>query len=154
MGLYRYKRLIFGVNSAAEVFQQTIQTVLEGIKGAKNISEDIIFQGRDEEEHDQVLSETLKELHKSSQSTARNVNSKSGRQNTMRIGQIFNKEGISPGPEKVEALHEAARNQAVVRSFLGLARCCFDFIENFTTMTVPLLKLVEKDIPLRRGENN
>ena len=92
MGLYRYKRLIFGVNSAAEVFQQTIQTVLEGIKGAKNISEDIIVQGRDEEEHDQVLAETLKELHQSSPSTARNVNSKSGRQNTMRIGQIFNKE--------------------------------------------------------------
>ena len=92
MGLYRYKRLIFGVNSAAEVFQQTIQTVLEGIKGAKNISEDIIVQGRDEEEHDQVLAETLKELHQSSPSTARNVNSKSGRQNTMRIGEIFNKE--------------------------------------------------------------
>ena len=92
MGLYRYKRLIFGVNSAAEVFQQTIQTVLEGIKGAKNISEDVIVQGRDEEEDDQVLAETLKELHQSSPSIARNVNSKSGRQNTMRIGQIFNKE--------------------------------------------------------------
>ena len=121
MGLYWYKRLIFGVNSAAEVFQQTIQTVLEGSKGAKNIREDIIVHGRDEEEHDQVLAETLKDLHQSSPSTARNVNSKSGRQNTMRIGQIFNKEGISPGPQKDEALHEAARNQSVVRSFLGLA---------------------------------
>ena len=53
-------------------------------------------------------------------------------------------------------LHEAAKptNQSVVRSFLGLAQCCFDFIDNFATMTMLLLKLVEKDIPSKRGESN
>ena len=41
-GLYRYKRLLFGLSSAAEVFQHTIQNVLSGIPNVKNISDDII----------------------------------------------------------------------------------------------------------------
>ena len=40
VGLFRYKRLIFGVNSAAEVFQHTIQAVISGTKNARNISDE------------------------------------------------------------------------------------------------------------------
>ena len=49
-------------------------------------------------------------------------------------------------------LHEAAKptNQSVVRSFLGLAQCCFDFIDNFATMTVLLLSS-SKRISHRKG---
>ena len=39
LGLYQYNRLSFGVNSAAEVFQHTVQTALDGTKGVRNISE-------------------------------------------------------------------------------------------------------------------
>ena len=38
-GLWRYKRLNFGISSASEVFQNTIQTVLQGIPGVCNISD-------------------------------------------------------------------------------------------------------------------
>ena len=34
MGMYRYKRLRFSINSAAKVFQHAIQTVLEDVRGA------------------------------------------------------------------------------------------------------------------------
>jgi hypothetical protein len=47
-GLRRYTRLPFGVTSAAEVFQATIQQILEGIPGARNISDDIIIYGSDQ----------------------------------------------------------------------------------------------------------
>ena len=45
MGLYRYKRLSFGINSASEVFQHAIKTVLDDVRGAMNISDDIIVYG-------------------------------------------------------------------------------------------------------------
>ena len=51
-GLFRYKRLLFGVKSAAEQYQYEIQTVLAGIEGVQNISDDIIIHAADKQEHD------------------------------------------------------------------------------------------------------
>ena len=45
----------FGTSSASEVFQSTIQQVLSGIKGCKNISDDINIYGRTADEHDTAL---------------------------------------------------------------------------------------------------
>ena len=44
-GLFRYKRLLFGVNSASEQYQYEIQTTLAGIEEQENISDDIIVNG-------------------------------------------------------------------------------------------------------------
>jgi len=58
-GLYRYKRLIFGVNSAFESFQKQIEQVLADCHGARNISDDILIWGRTIEEHDKHLQMVL-----------------------------------------------------------------------------------------------
>ena len=49
VGLRRYKRLSFGVSSAAEIFQNTLSNVLEGLDGVRNISDDIIVFGRNQD---------------------------------------------------------------------------------------------------------
>lgn len=51
VGLRRYTRLNFGISSAAEVFQNTIQQVLHGIPNVRNISDDIIVYGKTRDEH-------------------------------------------------------------------------------------------------------
>ena len=38
VGLYKYKRLNYGTNSAAEIFQQTLSHVLNGLKGVQNVA--------------------------------------------------------------------------------------------------------------------
>ena len=43
-GLFRFKRLPFGVNSASEVFQHAIQNALRGLPGTRNIADDIIVR--------------------------------------------------------------------------------------------------------------
>ena len=58
-GLYRYKRLMFGISSAPELYQHTIQQVLAGCEGAYNIHDDIIIHGRTVEEHDSRLQKTI-----------------------------------------------------------------------------------------------
>ena len=45
-GLFRYKRLSFGINSAAEIFQQRIAEMLHNLAGVRNYSDDIIVYGR------------------------------------------------------------------------------------------------------------
>ena len=42
-GLFRYKRLPFGINSASEVFQNAIANAIRGIDGVRNIADDIII---------------------------------------------------------------------------------------------------------------
>ena len=58
MGLYRYKRLNYGTNAAAEIFQYSLQTALQGLKGVKNIADDIIIFGATRSEHDDNLDKT------------------------------------------------------------------------------------------------
>jgi hypothetical protein len=50
VGLRRYKRLMFGINAASEMFQNGIAKLLVGLPGCKNISDDIIVYGRNDKE--------------------------------------------------------------------------------------------------------
>ncbi|CAB4000900.1 Uncharacterized protein K02A2.6, partial [Paramuricea clavata] len=58
-GLFQFKRLNFGTNSASEIFQNTIQNVFNGIYGCRNISDDLIIFGKTPSEHDEALRKVL-----------------------------------------------------------------------------------------------
>ena len=60
--LLRYKRLNYETNAAAEIFQYILQAQLHGLKGVKNIANDIIIYGTTREEHDENLDRCLKRL--------------------------------------------------------------------------------------------
>ena len=62
MGLMRYKRLNFGISSAAEIFQNVIRETLEGNDVAINISDDILVFGKTHKEHDQNLKAVFQRL--------------------------------------------------------------------------------------------
>ncbi|CAB4004527.1 Hypothetical predicted protein [Paramuricea clavata] len=63
VGLRHYKRLNVGVNSAAEIFQEAIRSVIEGVLGSLNIRDDIIVYGSMQDEHDEHLESVLEHLH-------------------------------------------------------------------------------------------
>ena len=54
-GLYRYKRLMFGLSSAPEKYQKVISDVLKSCDGIANIAEDIIVFGTIAFEHNARL---------------------------------------------------------------------------------------------------
>lgn len=54
-GLFRYKRLFFGISSAPEKFQSCIRQIIQPVKNAINISDDILVFGRTQTEHDAAL---------------------------------------------------------------------------------------------------
>ena len=62
VGLRRYKRLLFGVNAASEIFQNAIAEILQDVPGSRNISDDIIVHWKTQAEHDESLRATLKRL--------------------------------------------------------------------------------------------
>ena len=57
--LYRYNRLMFGVTSAPEKYQQVVRDVLRGCEGIANIAGDLVVYSKGVEEHDRCLFSVL-----------------------------------------------------------------------------------------------
>ncbi|XP_055622354.1 uncharacterized protein K02A2.6-like [Toxorhynchites rutilus septentrionalis] len=56
-GLYRFKRLPFGLVTAPELFQKVVDQILAGCQGTYWYLDDVIIEGRDRKEHDNRLEE-------------------------------------------------------------------------------------------------
>ena len=144
-GLWRYKRLNFGTNSASEIFQKIIQDQLKNIPGALNISDDVIVYGKTQAEHDTALDAVCRQFAKSNLT----LNKKKCQFNKSSItffGFVFSDKGIAPDPKKVEAINNAPAPTTVsgVRSFLGMATYCAKFIPNFSDVSAPLREMTKK----------
>ena len=59
LGLFRYKRLMFGISCAPEIHQHIIQLVISKCKDIYNIHDDIIVTRKDEKDHDENLLQCL-----------------------------------------------------------------------------------------------
>ena len=145
-GLFRYKRLNFGTCSASEVFQNIMQNVLNGIKGCRNISDDIIVHGKTQLEHDTALRNVL-DIAKQRNLRFTFDKCQFDQKELEFFGYIFSARGISPSLEKVTAIKEAPIPSSIseVRSFLGMIQYCGRFIPNLATISAPLRLLTRKD---------
>ena len=139
IGLYRYKRLNYGTNAAAEIFQYTLQTQLQGLIGVKNIADDIIVYGSTRKEHDENLDKCLQRL------TTRGLTLNASKCKLLNptlefFGQIFSADGTRPDPQRVVDLQNVATPTTVqeVRSLLGMANYSSQYIPNFATITPSL----------------
>ncbi|KAG6461364.1 hypothetical protein O3G_MSEX012576 [Manduca sexta] len=61
-GLFRYKRMMFGITCAPEIFQKTLERILLGCEGVINFIDDILIYGKDLKEHDNRLNKVLQVL--------------------------------------------------------------------------------------------
>ena len=61
-GLYRYKRLPFGIASSPAIFQRTMDIILQGLDHVTSIQDDILITGKDDEEHITNLNLVLNRL--------------------------------------------------------------------------------------------
>lgn len=144
-GIFRYKRLIFGINSAFEIFQKRIELVINKCEGAKNISDDILVWGETLEEHNRRLHDVL---HKLFEAGLRLNKDKCIFAVTSLVfaGHRLTSEGIKPEESKISAIQHLKQptNATEVRSLLGLINFCNRFIPNYSTITEPLRRLTRK----------
>ena len=61
-GLYRYKRLLFGVNMATEKFQQIVWQIIKDSPGTYNLHDDLQVVGVDDKKHDKNLERVVHKL--------------------------------------------------------------------------------------------
>ena len=145
LGIFQYKRLNFGINTAAEIFQKAIERVLIGLENVLNISDDIIVFGRTQLEHDEKLDLVLQRL----ESAGLTLNTKKcefSKTSLDFFGVHFSDNGISIQESKISALINAPnpKNVSEIRSILGLVNYCSRFIDNLATIAKPLNDLTKK----------
>ena len=145
-GLYRYKRLLFGISSAPEIYQHEIRKIVQGIPGVANMSDDLIIHAHTKAEHDQKLEAVFKRLSKAGL-TLNKAKCVFGASEVEFLGHKLSSKGIDPGAGKVEAIVNAQppKDIAEVRSFLGLVNYLCRFIPNLADISEPLRRLTKKD---------
>lgn len=151
-GLYRYKRLMFGISSAPELYQHTIQQVLAGCEGAYNIHDDIIIHGCSVDEHDARLKKTMGRIQEKGLTLNREKCVFQMSKLTF-MGYLLSNKGIGPTESRVEAVVTARepQNAGEVRSFLGLVNFSARFIPNLASSAEPLHRLTRRETPFVWG---
>ena len=150
-GLFRYKRLSFGVNSAPEKYQQIVSQVVSDISGVQNIADDLIVHGKNIEEHDRNLHKVLQRLEEKlfKNLTLNPQKCQFRMDKVVFMGLLVSKYGIGPTEEKVRAVLESIRptTPTEVRSFLGMVGFSARFIPNFATIAEPLRGISRQGTP-------
>ena len=147
-GLYRYKRLNYGITSASEIFQRIIQQILQDIPNCKNIVDDIIIYADNQEKHDKVLKMVLTRLREKNLTLNRDK-CEFNKSSLIFMSHVLSSEGIRISESKIHAVRDAAppKNANGVLSFLGLVTFCSKYIKNYATIAEPLRKLTRKNVP-------
>lgn len=146
VALYRYKRLMFGINAASEIFQNTIAELLHGLNGCRNISDDIIVHGKTPAEHNANLRAVLDRLRENNVRLNREK-CKFSQPTVTFYGHVFGAHGLRADPKKLESISKARRptNPSEVRSLLGMAQYVSRFIADFANIVAPLRELTKQD---------
>ena len=144
-GLYKFKRLPFGLSSAPAIFQKFIEQLVRDIPGVACYLDDIIVTGRSEQEHLNNLQMTMDKLHASGL-RLKLEKCQFFQDSVMYLGHILDKEGVRPHPDKVKAITAMPdpQNQSELRSFLGMVQYYDRFIPGLATDCAVLNNLLQK----------
>ncbi|UYV80580.1 hypothetical protein LAZ67_19000797 [Cordylochernes scorpioides] len=146
-GLYKVKRLPFGLNSAVGTFQRFMDTLLSGIDGVAVYLDDVLISGRD---CDDLKRKTEKVLLRFRESGLRLKKEKCHFYvpEIEFLGMIIDHKGIHPSEEKLRAIKDARppSNKRELMSFLGL-NYYERFLNNKATVAEPLHRLLDSNSP-------
>ena len=151
-GVYRYKRLMFGINCASEMYNKVMNQVFQGLEGAKNMFDDVFVHGATKEDYDKRLEDILKRLQE--KELTLNIDKCNFNMDKIEfMGHMLSAHGIGVSQSKVDAVVQARRPESTseVRSFLGLVNFVARFIHDLATKAVPLHRLLHKDAKFRWG---
>lgn len=120
-GLYRYKRLLFGVNCAPELFQNLMESILAECPNIVVFIDDILIFGNTEAEHDAAVRKALTVLNRYG-IMLNDHKCKFKQREVDFLGHRLSEKGISASADKVKSIVacRAPGTREELRSFLGL----------------------------------
>lgn len=143
-GLFRFKRVCFGLASAPSAFQSMMSKILQGCSGVLFYIDDIIVFGKSRKEHMVNLAAVLRRIKEAGLKLNRKCVFDT--QELVFLGHRVTANGIVPLKEKVASIQDtpAPTDAAGLRSFLGLVEYYARFIPNFADIVEPMRVLLRK----------
>eukprot|EP00731_Ephydatia_muelleri_P012982 Em0007g292a len=149
-GLYQFKVMPFGLCNAPATFQRLMDRVLGGLKWSSCLVyfDDIIVVGRTFKDHLHHLSKVLAQL-RGAGLKLKPTKCSLCQQRVAFLGHIVSAEGIATDPSKTDAVSKwpTPLSKKEVQQFLGLANYYRRFVKNFASISKPLHRLTEKNVP-------
>ena len=144
-GRYWFNKLPFGISSVPEHFQKRMSQILIGLKGVVVLMDDVLVNGKDQEEHDARLEAVLQRL-KSAGVTLNREKCEFSKSKIVFLGHLIDAEGIHPDPEKTAAIAQMKppSNVPELRRFLGMVNQLGKFSRILAELTQPLRDLLSK----------
>ena len=144
-GRYCFNRLPFGITSAPEHFQRRMSEILIDLEGVVSMMDDVLVHGRTSEEHDERLGKVIHRLQEAGL-TLNKQKCHFSQSQVKFLGQIIDKDGVHPDPDKVRAIREfnQPKNVGDIRRFLGMCNHLSKFSPNLAEQTKPLRELLNK----------
>lgn len=151
-GLFRYKRLMFGITCAPEIFQKLMEQILSGCQGVLIYIDDVVVHAPTKECHDERLRKVLDRLRELNV-TLNKEKCKFGVTEVVFNGHRLSAVGIKPIYDHIKAVRDFREptNSEETRSFLGLVNYVGKFIPNLATTSEPLRRLTKKDARFEWG---
>lgn len=142
-GLFEFVFMTFGLRNAAQTFQRIIHEVVRGLDFVFPYVDDIFIASSTPEEHRSHLRQLFERLQQ--HHLAVNVaKCEFGRTEITFLGHLVTAEGISPLPERVEAVSKFPKPATVMelKSFLAMINFYRRFVPNAIVAQAPLLALI------------
>ncbi|EFP03733.1 hypothetical protein CRE_01522 [Caenorhabditis remanei] len=147
LGLFKYKRMPFGLKPAPAIFQKVVDKLTNGLPGVASYLDDIIVSAETMHEHEHILKLLFARLEEYGLKVSLEKCA-FAKSEIKFLGFIVNGNGRKPDPQKTEVIRgmESPKNQKQLASFLG-AICFYSrFVPKLSDLRGPLDRLMKQDV--------
>ena len=147
-GLFEFIKMPFGLRNAAQTFQRCMDQVLRGVPSAYAYIDDVLIASPTPEQHLRDLRTVFQRL--TSHGIIINPNKcRLGVSDLDFLGHHINRHGLTPLPEKVQAVRDfpQPQSQRQLRRFIGLVNFYHRFLPHCADLMQPLHSLLSAGEP-------
>ena len=144
-GRYCFKKMPFGISSAPEVFQRTMEKILQGLDGVICLMDDILIFAKDEATHWERVRKVLQRCTNAGL-TLRKDKCQFATTSVKFLGHVVSERGVESDPDKVKAIcdMQPPRNTQEVRRFIGMVNYLSKFSGKLAGLCCPLYAVMGK----------
>ena len=144
-GRYCFHKIPFGISSAPEHFQKRMSAILSGLDGVLCLMDDVLVYGRDINEHNKRMTETLRRIQAAGV-TLNPSKCEFGKTQLKFLGHLVDQDGVRADPKKTSAIIDMKppTNITEMRRFMGMVTQLGKFSQNLADLTQPLRQLLSK----------
>ena len=153
-GRYCFKRMPFGISSAPEFFQRSMEKILSGLPGVLCMMDDVLVIGENENQHWSRLRAVLDRISRSGM-TLRREKCEFGVHSITFLGHVVTPEGVKPDPKKITAILEMPEptSKKEARTFMGMVNYLSKFNAKLAETGVPIYAVMGKKSEWYWGES-